>query len=418
VAATHVSPLISRSWAVARRRLGRLPVRALRKVGAYDAVCRVRDSFRAPQYTGLRLTPKRLLNLYLVRYQRSRGHTKLWGYPLILTIEPGNVCNLRCPFCFTGSREVGRKTSMMPFSLYERVLDELGDYLLHLELHNWGEPLLNKHIYDMIRLASAKGISTVVSTNFSIPFDTSRALELVSSGLATLGVSIDGAHQESYEKYRVRGNLEKVLNNVRLVNEAKRTLNSETPRLNWEFHVFEHNRDEVELARATAEQLGMQISVDKGWVAGPEWGPEAGFRFFADPVPERCEYLWSRAVINNDSGVAACCGAFYKEDDYGSVADGSFKDVWNNEIFRQARSLYRTRQKAPESARRLICYDCPQTVMWERYRQHLAQGIGRASFVPGFNANDGFNYFFNRRPARAAAKDDLGLTEAPPGRTA
>ena len=107
-----------------------------------------------------------------------------------------------------------------------------------------------------------------------------------------------------------------------------------------------------------------------------------------------------------------------REDDYGSVADGSFKDVWNSESFRWARSLYGRRGKASESAKRLICYDCPQTVMWERHWQHLAHGLGKASFVPGFNANDGFNYFFNRRPARTAVKDDLGLTEAPPGRTA
>ena len=400
-----------------RQRLTRLPVRALRKIGAYNAASQVGGLFRPPQYAGLRLTPKRLLNLYLVRHQRSRGHTKLRGHPLVLTIESCNVCNLRCPHCFTGSREVGRAASMIPFALYERVLSELGDYLLHIELHNWGEPLLNKNIYDMIRLASTKGISTVVSTNFSMPFDASRAVELVSSGLATLGVSIDGARQETYEKYRVRGNLERALNNVRLVTEAKRTLGSKTPNVIWEFHVFEHNRDEVELARATAEQLGMQISVDKGWVAGPEWDPGAGFKFFAQPVPERCEYLWSRAVINNDGGVAPCCGAFYEEDDYGSVADRSFKDVWNNESFRQARSLYRTRRKAPEPAKRLVCYDCPQTVMWERYGQHLAQGLAKAAFVPGFNANDGFNYFFNRRPSRPAGQRDPGVTEVPPRRT-
>jgi MoaA/NifB/PqqE/SkfB family radical SAM enzyme len=403
---------------VARRRAGRLSTRALRKVGAYEPVCRLGDFLRPPKYAGLRLTPKRLFNLYLVRYQHSRGHAKLWGYPLVLTIESTNACNLRCPDCFTGSGQIGRPKSMLPMSLYERVLGELGDYLLHIEFYNWGEPLLNKDIYEMVRLAAAKGISTVVSTNFSVPFDRNRARRLVSSGLGTLGVSIDGSRQESYEKYRVRGNLERVLDNVRLVNEAKRELGSATPQLIWEFHVFEHNRDDIEQARAMAGQLGMQISVDKGWVAGPEWDPGADFRFWVAPSLERCDYLWLRAVVNNDGGVAPCCGAFYEEDDYGSVADRSFKQVWNNESFRRARSLYRARGSAPESAKSLICYDCPQTLMWERYQQHRARGLGKASFEPGYNANDGFNYFFNRRPARAANKDNLSLTEAPPRATA
>jgi len=385
----------------------------LRKVGAYEPLCRFGDFLRPPKYPGVRLTPRRLLNLWLVRYQHSRGHTKLWGHPVVLTIESTNACNLRCPDCFTGSGEVGRAKSMLPLPLYERVLHELGDYLLHVEFYNWGEPLLNKDIYEMIRLAARKRVSTIVSTNFSIPFDAARARKLVSSGLGTLGVSIDGAHQESYEKYRVRGALERVLDNVRLVNEAKRELSSTTPQLFWEFHVFQHNRDEVEQARAMAQDLGMQISVDKGWVAGPEWDPEANFRFSVVPSLERCDYLWLRAVVNNDGGVAPCCGAFYKEDDYGSVADRSFKEVWNNQSFQQARRLYRTRGNASESLRRLICYDCPQTVMWERYEQHRAHGLGKASFAPGYNANDGFNYFFNRRPRRAAGNDDLSVTKGP-----
>jgi MoaA/NifB/PqqE/SkfB family radical SAM enzyme len=376
----------------------------LRKVGVYERVCRWGDFLRPPKCAELRLTPKRLLNLYLVRYQYRQGHTKLRGHPLALTIEATNACNLRCPHCFTGSGQIGRTKSMLPLPLYERVLGELGDYLLNVEFYNWGEPLLNKDIYEMIRLASSKGISTTVSTNFSMPFDAAGARSLVSSGLATLGVSIDGARQESYEKYRVKGNLERVLDNVRLVNEAKRDLDSPSPQLIWEFHVFEHNRDDVEQARAMAKELGMQISCDKGWVAGPEWDPEANFSFFAEPSPDRCGFLWLWAVVNNDGGVAPCCGAFYREDDFGSVADRSFREVWNNETFRQARSLYCTRGSESESARRLICYDCLQTVMWERYQQHRARGLGKASFAPVYNANDAFNYFFNRRPARAAAQ--------------
>lgn len=344
----------------------------------------------------------------------SRGHTKLRGYPPVLTIESTNVCNLRCPFCFTGAGEVGRQVSMIPLPLYEKVLNELGDYLLHLEFYNWGEPLLNKNIYEMIRLARGKGISTVVSTNFSMPFDSDRATRLVTSGLDLLGVSIDGARQESYEKYRVRGNLETIVKNVRLVNDAKQSLRSATPKLIWEFHVFEHNKDDIELAKTMAKELGMQLAVAKGWVAGPEWDPEGEFDFYAKPVAQRCGYLWTRAVIHNDGGVAPCCGTFYKEDDYGSVGERTFKEVWNNTTFQEARRLFRSRNSASESARRLVCYDCPTTVMWDNYKKHRATGLDPASFEPGFNANDGFNYFFNRKPSSQGEPRRLGVTEALP----
>jgi MoaA/NifB/PqqE/SkfB family radical SAM enzyme len=294
---------------------------------------------------------------------------------------------------------VSRKRSHFPLSLYQRIISELGDYLFQGELHNWGEPLLNKDIPELIRMASSRGISTTVSTNFSFPFDASRAEPLVSAGLAQLGVSIDGARQETYERYRVRGNLDTVLTNIRLVNQAKEALGSAGPRLLWEFHVFEHNIDDIEPAKSVAQELGMDIDISKGWVAGPEWDPDALFKFFKAPSGDGCEFLWQRAVISVDGGVAPCCGAFYREDDFGPVNEMSFKQVWNNANFQEARKLFKSRQGS-EKGRSLICYDCPETLTREDYLQHLAQGRDRMSFRPRFTANDGFNFFFNRRPHR------------------
>jgi MoaA/NifB/PqqE/SkfB family radical SAM enzyme len=118
---------------------------------------------------------------------------------------------------------------------------ELGPTLFEVELHNWGEPLLGKHVFEMIELASACGVSTTISTNFSIPFDDARAERLVSSGLAGLGVSIDGASQAVYEQYRVRGDLALVLENCKKVVDARRRLGSVTPALYWSFRVCPHN---------------------------------------------------------------------------------------------------------------------------------------------------------------------------------
>src|SRR5439155_1564519 len=141
-----------------------------------------------------------------------------------------NICNLECPACFTGAGDLGRPRSHLSLDLYRPVLAELAPYLLEVEFYNWGEPLLAKHIFPMIEEASAAGAHTTVSTNFSFPFDAARAERLVSSGLSVLGVSIDGARQESYEQYRRRGKLATVLENCRAVRDAKRRVGSGTRR--------------------------------------------------------------------------------------------------------------------------------------------------------------------------------------------
>lgn len=386
------------------RRLVRRAARIRRNVATSKKVREAKLFLHVPAWPGMRLTPKRLLNLYRVRYQRARGHTRLLGYPLALTLEATNVCNLRCPYCFTGVGEVTRERSMMPMPLYRKIMDELGGYALIVEYYNWGEPLLNKNIEEMIRIASGKGCSTIVSTNLSIPLDAARAEALVSSGLAILGAGIDGVTQESYEKYRVGGNLEMVLHNMRLLAEAKRKLRSESPMLCWSFHVFEHNRHEVEQARGMAKELGVEFSASKGWVEGPEWESGDEFIFPVGTAPERCRYLWTQAVINNDGLVSPCANSFYREDDFGSLEHLSYRQVWNNKDFREARRLYRARD-ASERGKRLVCYDCPYTIIWENYQRHLAQGLPRSSFDPVYTTNDWFNYFFSRRRAKRDVRE-------------
>ncbi len=62
-------------------------------------------------------------------------------------------------------------------------------------------------------------------------------------------VSIDGATQAVYETYRVHGNVERVLANVRTINELKRRYGCDKPRLTWQFVIFGHNEHEIAEAR-------------------------------------------------------------------------------------------------------------------------------------------------------------------------
>jgi MoaA/NifB/PqqE/SkfB family radical SAM enzyme len=353
---------------------------------------------------GTRFTPRRVQNLIRARSEERLGATRLESYPIKLTIEATNVCNLRCPACFTGvESKSGRSTRPMDLALYEPLIDELGPYAFEVEFHNWGEPLLARHICTMVARAHAHGASTTISTNFSIPFDDMRAEALVQSGLTILGVSLDGATQASYEQYRKRGNLALSLRNVERVRDAKRRLGSPTPRMIWEYHVFSHNTHEIERARRMAEELEMDIAVEKGWVAGTEWDQAGQYRFYADPKPQRCDFLWYQAVINNDGGVAPCCGSFYPEDDFARISAESlrrqpFHEVWNAPALQQARRLFRHRSGSP-ALQKSICYDCPSTVIWERFKGHLASHTGEP-FEIGVTTNDKFNHFWNRRTVR------------------
>src|SRR5713101_5229825 len=137
----------------------------------------------ARQFEGARPTLRRILNLYRLKWEWYRGATELKSSPARLCIEASAACNLDCPYCFTGAGETSRPRATLSLGFYRALLAELGDCLGQIEFHNWGEPLLNKHLFTMVHDATARGLSTSFCTNFSLPFDETHAEELVASGL-------------------------------------------------------------------------------------------------------------------------------------------------------------------------------------------------------------------------------------------
>ena len=149
------------------------------------------------------------MNYYFTHRQMLSKKDKIIGYPSHIFLDVTNICTLKCPLCPTGLGVQGRKKGHMSFSQFKKIIDEIGKYLISIDLFNWGEPLLNKDVYRMIEYAHQRKILTAISTNFQ-HFSEGGAEEMISSRLDNRILSIDGASQESYEKYRIGGNFQQL----------------------------------------------------------------------------------------------------------------------------------------------------------------------------------------------------------------
>src|SRR5262249_53631464 len=89
---------------------------------------------RPPTCEGARLTLRRRLDVYLVRLETGLLRTRVRSRPVKLVVEPTNTCNLSCPVCFTGDGQVSRPRRARPLELYHRLLDEIGDSLMQIDL--------------------------------------------------------------------------------------------------------------------------------------------------------------------------------------------------------------------------------------------------------------------------------------------
>ncbi len=183
--------------------------------------------------------------------------------PNRLYVECTAACNLSChqACCApeTGITKT-RQAGMLDVALFERVLEETGPSLIRIDFFNYGEAFLHKQAIDMCERVKARfpHIYLYTSTN-GLAFTADQARRLVHSGIDEVTFSLDGATQESYAKYRRRGDLARALDNMRAMVEEKHGAGRDVPFINWRYILFQWNdsNDEMNLARELAADIGV-----------------------------------------------------------------------------------------------------------------------------------------------------------------
>lgn len=180
--------------------------------------------------------------------------------PKKLYVEPTMKCNLNCKMCVRNV--LSEKIGNMSLETYKRLLDVFSDLSL-LNLSGYGEPLLNKDIFTMIKLAKANlsEDATVACNTNATQISEKVAEKLVQSGIDKIVVSMDGAHPETFEKIRVGANFYQVLKSVERLNRAKVQFRSETPQLGFEFVVMKCNVSELPQFMELADSYGASFVV-------------------------------------------------------------------------------------------------------------------------------------------------------------
>jgi len=143
-------------------------------------------------------------------------------YPKMYYIESGNMCNLRCPYCKTGTQTSGLSKGMLSLADFTIMFNKIRPYAEKIALYNWGEPFLNKEILSMVSLCHASGIATYIHSNLAVrEFLDAEADAIIASGLTQLTASIDGASQATYGRYRIGGHFDTAVRNLRILRLAK-----------------------------------------------------------------------------------------------------------------------------------------------------------------------------------------------------
>lgn len=145
------------------------------------------------------------------------------AYPLVIYLEPTNVCNFKCVFCPTGDRKlirkVGRPVGGMPWELWTKIIDDFKAFdepAENAHLFKDGESTMHPRFLDMLGYVRDAHIAKKlwIKTNGSM-LSPAFNQGLIDNGLDEIGISVEHVTHEGYlERSLVRFDYEKLRDDV------------------------------------------------------------------------------------------------------------------------------------------------------------------------------------------------------------
>ena len=274
---------------------------------------------------------------YRYKYDKYPELKTVDDYPPCLQIEPSSVCNLRCVMCYqTDASFSGSHSEHMGYMVLETfkdLVDQAQGNIEAITLASRGEPLLNRHIAEMLEYCRGKFLGLKVNTNASI-LNEKIIHALLSSDVQTIVFSIDAADKDLYEKIRVKGDVDRLKRNLDLFREIKE----------------KHYGDSRTITRISGVKINKSQGIDEmeaAWssyadiVAFTNYTPwESSYENQVNDIEDPCTELWRRMFVWQD-GVTNPCDYDYKSTlSQWNAADTRLSDIWTSEAYERLRSLH------------------------------------------------------------------------------
>ena len=315
-----------------------------------------------------KISLKKIFNLlhcyaaYFLKWKKSAPS------PYLIQFELWNECNESCVFCRDENDEIfdlnpnGQGTSIpkgkMPFETYAGTLSQVKDRLIMSIPYMNGEPLLSKDVYKAIQFASDLKISTLIATN-GILMNDANCTKLLDAGLDFVKVHISGFTQPIHSIQHRKGDVELIKKNLRNLVQKNKEGNYELL-IMLDYILYEHNKDEVELARKFCADLGIMFNIRMGNPKGMEDSEKPQFSGSL-PVDVHCNWLWTTLAIDWDNSIYPCCEHVVWNDaesyEKFNGEQTNVKQLWNGPKAITMREIHLNQGRAPIP----ICAECPKT---------------------------------------------------------
>jgi len=287
--------------------------------------------------------------------------------PVVYNIETTNACNMKCEMC-PRTTKMTRPIETMTLATFSKIVSQLKPhapekwaewesfvereygiakndmsenhfffYIIPkvIQLHGYGDPLLDKSMPEYVKLLKARGFFSYFSCN-PANIDIDKTIQMFENGLDYIKYSIESVDDERHKQ--VRGNAsnftesyKKILRLLELKKqEGFKTIIIITMldlNKNWQKDEF----DKLRKAFAGRNVYIYLKSEDQQWYRQDFHGTKSVH------WSEFCQHPWMSMTIKSNGEVAMCMEDFNNEIVLGDATRETLAEIWNGQKYRQFR---------------------------------------------------------------------------------
>jgi len=307
-------------------------------------------------------------------------------------VEVTTYCNGSCIYCPHTVMRHRWANRHMPIELFYELIPFLR-YTDLVYLQGWGEPLLHKDLFEMLRICKDKGKRVGFTTNGMLLTE-DRIRMLVDSELDILGISLAGTTARTHNPIRKGTDFNEIISHLDRLCKTKLEKKSQAPAVHLAYLMLKSNFDELKEILPLANRVGAKqiVASNQALIVDPKLSAEAIFNHTVrtdyyrntldeirhkaarediifdyhgpalDDASPRCRENVHRACVINVEGEVAPCvptnpvlSSYYTFNDesvpltgmsFGNIRNESLTRIWNKKEYARFRGLF-----DPETAR-------------------------------------------------------------------
>lgn len=287
--------------------------------------------------------------------------------PVVYNIETTNACNMACKMC-PRTTMMTRRIETINKNLFHKIADQLTPHpdelwqkWLHfiqktyaippdemsenhfflyviprvIQLHGYGDPLLDPSMHEYIALLHERGLQSYFSCNpANIMFD--RTCRMLDAGLDYIKYSIESVDDEIHREIRgEHSNFTQSYRNILKVLEykEKQKLNTTVVITMLDLNRKNQRSDYQKLLDAFR---GLDVYIYLKSENG-QWYRKDYHGTHSIHWSEVCRHPWMSMTVKSNGEAAMCMEDFNNEIILGNTANSSLYDIWNGEAYQQFR---------------------------------------------------------------------------------